>query len=256
MASLKAVRAEVEQGLAPLRLELKDLCESMASRMENLEGQMHHLAHSLNHRLEAVEQEVRGHFGSPCKGAALGFAPGALAMRSQSRGNGLNAEMSPMQPHSPARILTASPYTPNPLSVPLQSSKEVLPPGLAPDSQCGQLEDGLGPGSARVPQVASPRVLECVGSFPGPGTVQRLASGSAGASPTSGAGTPLLARGQSAGGAIGAVSRSQVSSRAGSTAASARRRAPRTPEVLGRGGKKAATASGRGMGVTATVRPP
>jgi len=55
IATLKAVRAEVESGLAPLRQELLQLCESMALRMEAVENQVEQVATSLHQRLSNLE---------------------------------------------------------------------------------------------------------------------------------------------------------------------------------------------------------
>jgi hypothetical protein len=61
IATLKAVRAEVESGLAPLRQELIQLCESMAMRMEAVENQVEQVANSLHQRLSNLEAlEERG----------------------------------------------------------------------------------------------------------------------------------------------------------------------------------------------------
>lgn len=265
MASLKAVRAEVEMGLAPLRLELKGLCESMASRMENLEGQMQHLAESLSHRMNLVELELREHLcASPQKAAAAaGLVPGPYTvLRGQSRGNGCSVEVPVLQQHpSAARLATASacsgcmrsPVRSNSASLEAPASLPALLPsakdgGVSPSrlqELHGDAEEPRELASSRVPSTCA---LDCLGSYPGPGIiVQRLASGSAETCPTPGTGTPLLPRGRggSSAGASITLRATVPTSRAASAAASARRRAPRSAEV-GRGGKRVITAAGRG----------
>lgn len=68
MATLKAVRGEVELGLTPLRQELHELCDSMVTRMEAVESLVARLDQSLALRIDALEERFAQH-GPPAKEA-------------------------------------------------------------------------------------------------------------------------------------------------------------------------------------------
>ena len=61
MATLKAVRGEVELGLTPLRQELHELCDSMVTRMEAVESLVARLDQSLALRIDALEERFAQH---------------------------------------------------------------------------------------------------------------------------------------------------------------------------------------------------